>query len=87
MSFKNQRSFSRAVSGKVGLALMLTLTSMASREGRQTTIGNARSFAAPLQDVGASIEIDAPHRLGQVNKLLFGNYIMGVARADGIFGP
>jgi len=60
---------------------------MVSREGWQTTIGNARSFAAPLQDVGASIEIDATHPLGQVNKLLHGSYVMAPGRGNGILDP
>jgi len=66
---------------------MITLTSMVSREGWQTTIGNARSFAASLQDVRASIEIDATHPLGQVNKLLHGSYVMAPGRGNGILDP
>jgi len=57
---------------------------MASREGWQATIGNARSFAAPLQDVRASIEIDATDSVGPVNKLLYGNHVEGVARGRAI---
>ena len=73
MSFKNRKSFFRAVSGIVGLTLMITLTSAPLLP----------CSLAPF-DVGASIEIDATHPLGPVNELLFGNQVNAVGRGNAI---
>ena len=76
MSLKNHKLLYRVALVMLGLLSIIVLTRSMSLMGWKRTIGNSCLIAAPPWSGGARIEIDATQRVGPVNKLLFGSYVI-----------
>ncbi|MCG2766799.1 MAG: hypothetical protein L6435_00230 [Anaerolineae bacterium] len=84
MSFKNQGLPYRVALVMLGLLSIIVLTRPMSGAVWQRTIGKPGPLAAGPQSDGARIEIDATQRIGPVNKLLFGNYVIAPGAGSAI---
>lgn len=84
MVFNDKKTFFfRVISSVLGITLIIALLFISC----ETCYSSAKNLSPPTdlsQDVDATIEIDVTHHKGEVNKLLFGNYVIAPGAGNGL---